>query len=98
MNNNAVDYSTVEKELTKIDSKQPFPHLAKVILAVDYPGLGDAGDILEPESFSKIMKDFVLKTLTEGGKIPKAFMFRREKTFLDKPSPDFFVNLEYEKQ
>ena len=95
MNNNALDYSTVEKELAKIDSKQPFPYLAKVILAADYPGLGDAGDILEPERFSNIMKDFVLETLNETN-LPEGIYVPQGKNFLEQTKSGFFMNLEYE--
>eukprot|EP00092_Neocalanus_flemingeri_P006138 GFUD01006609.1.p1 GENE.GFUD01006609.1~~GFUD01006609.1.p1 ORF type:complete len:663 (+),score=138.53 GFUD01006609.1:264-1991(+) len=95
MYSSALELSPVERKLTKIDSKQPFPHLANVILAAEYPGLGGTGDILEPETFSKFMEDFVWRTLTERN-LPDIIHLPQGKNFLEQTKSGFFMNLEYE--
>ena len=94
LHNSAIHYSAAEKELTKIDSKQPFPHLAQVKLQSDYPGLGLAGETLEPEEFSRVMKNFMWQTLTEKN-LPDCIHVPEGKDFLEETRSGLFMNLEY---
>ena len=95
MNSSTLESSSAEKELSKIDSKQPFPHLAKVILAGDYPGLGDVGDILQPEDFSRVIEDFVWGSLSENN-LPEGIRVTEGENFLEQTKSGFFLNLEYD--
>ena len=67
----------VHRELTKVSCKQPFPHMAKVVLGQSYPGLGKSGEELSPEVFCLYMEDMIRKAVEES-----------QKKILDKASGD----------
>ena len=46
-------------EMTRVSCKQPFPHLARILLAQTYPGLGALGQQLQPAAFSLYMEKLV---------------------------------------
>ena len=56
----------VHRELTKVSCKQPFPHLAKVVLGRSYPGLGKPGEELSPERFCLYMEDMIREAVEES--------------------------------
>lgn len=95
MINNTLEPSLAQRELAKIDSKQPFAQLAKVILKADYPDLGESGDVLQPEKFSSFMDAFIWQALTEAD-LPETLKVPEGKNFLEQTKSGFFMNLEYE--
>eukprot|EP00092_Neocalanus_flemingeri_P036938 GFUD01040211.1.p1 GENE.GFUD01040211.1~~GFUD01040211.1.p1 ORF type:complete len:677 (+),score=156.40 GFUD01040211.1:62-2032(+) len=94
MCNNTLEASPAQKELAKIDSKQPFQHLANVILKDDHPELGDKGDVLTPERFSIFMDDIIWQALNEF-ELPAILKVPEGKNFLEQTKSGFFMNLEY---
>lgn len=89
--------SLVHQELEKIDSKQPFPYLAKVRLKQDYPGLGKKGSILCPERFSEFVDNLVSKTIIESS-LPYLLKVPKGKILLERTRSGLFMNLEYESE
>jgi len=89
--------SLVHQELEKIDSKQPFPYLAKVRLKQDYPGLGKKGSILCPERFSEFVDNLVSKTIIESS-LPDLLKVPKGKILLERTRSGLFMNLEYESE
>jgi len=89
--------SLVHQELEKIDSKQPFPYLAKVKLKEDYPGLGKKGSILCPEKFSTFVDNLVSKTIIESS-LPDPLKVPKGKILLERTRSGLFMNLEYESE
>jgi len=95
MIHNTLEPSLAQKELAKIDSKQPFPQLATVILKHDYEELGKNGDILTPEKFTSFMDAFIRQALTDTD-LPEILKVPEGKNFLEQTKSGFFMNLEYE--
>ena len=84
-----------QKELLKIDCKQPFQHLAKVILNDDYSELSCLYNVLTPERFSKYMDAYIVKSLNDDD-LPDILKVPEGKIFLEQTKSGFFMNLEYE--
>jgi len=90
----AVEPCPVQCQLKKVDSKQPFPHMAKVILKEDVKGLGRAGEELAPIAFSRIMDDFIWESISDKN-LPENIWVPEGKEFLEKHKSGFVMNLEY---
>jgi len=93
--NSTLEPCLAQQQLAKIDSKQPFHELAKVLLKDDYPGLGVKGDVLTPSNFSKFVDSFIKLALTEVD-LPENLTVPYGKNFLEQTRSGFFINLEYE--
>ena len=76
-------------------SKQPFQHLAKVILNDDYSELSCLYNVLTPERFSTFMDAYTVKSLNADD-LPDILKVPDVKIFLEQTKSGFFMGLEYE--
>jgi len=95
MINNTLEPCLAQKQLAKIDSKQPFHELATVILADDYQNLGAKGDTLTPNTFTSFVDMFIKQALNES-ELPDTLKVPAGKNFLEQTKSGFFINLEFE--
>ena len=81
-----------QKELIKIDCKQPFQHLAKVILIDEYSELSCLYHVLTPERFSTYIDAYIMKSLNADD-LPDILKVPEGKIFLEQTKSGFLMNL-----
>ena len=86
----------IEAEMTRVSCKQPFPHLARILLGQTYPGLGAAGQQLQPAAFSLYMEKLVEAALDEW-ELPWGLRVDRAegRGFLERTGAGLVLSLEY---